>query len=184
MKSASLLVILLLTPLFKIILVIIVSILLINTLSNSTYKYIQTILNNLYCVTKTAVTLSNSPSNFSSYNVSKSLSLGFIENFYFLRNYYILNDLIWQDGFLIDFVQKKIIDKWTRKFLIYSGYLFNERVLFDYAVRFFIDLVIWPGYSINIYEFNNVASTLLITIFLLIIVFLIISLLYFWILYF
>jgi len=154
------------------------------TLSNSTYKYIEAIIKYLHYVTKTYIILPNSSSHFSSYHVSKTLSLSFIENFYFLRNYYILNDLIWQDGFLIDFVQKKIIDKWTRKFLIYSGYLFNERVLFDYAVRFFIDLVIWPGYSVNIYEFNNVASTLLITIFLLIITFLIISLLYFWILYF
>ena len=29
------------------------------------------------------------------------------DNFYFLKKYYRLNDLIWQDGFLIDFLQKK-----------------------------------------------------------------------------
>lgn len=114
----------------------------------------------------------------------ENLLVTFIESFYFVRNYYILNDVIWQDGFLIDFLQKKIVDKWVRKFVVYSGYLFNERLVFDYVVRFYIDLVIWPGYRINIYEFNNVASVLLITIFLLLLIFLIISLSYFWVLYF
>lgn len=116
--------------------------------------------------------------------LSEDLLVSFIENFYFLKNYYILNDLIWQDGFLIDFLQKKIIDKWLRKFVIYSGYLFNERLVFDYVVRFYIDLIIWPGYRINIYEFSNVASLLLVTIIFLLILFLIISLLYFWVLLF
>jgi len=67
----------------------------------------------------------------------------FIESFLFLRNYYILNDLVWQDGFLIDFLQKKVVDKWMRKFLIFSAYLFNERLVFDYVVRFYIDLIVW-----------------------------------------
>lgn len=114
----------------------------------------------------------------------ENLLVTFIESFYFVRSYYILNDVIWQDGFLIDFLQKKVVDKWVRKFVIYSGYLFNERLVFDYVVRFYIDLVVWPGYRINIYEFNNVASVLLITTFLLLLIFLIISLSYFWVLYF
>jgi len=107
----------------------------------------------------------------------------FIANFFFLRNYYILNELIWQDGFLIDFLQKKVADKWTRKFLIFSAYLFNERVVFDYVVRFYIDLVIWPSYRINIYEFSNVSSTILVTTLLLLIVFLIIVIVYFGLLF-
>lgn len=108
---------------------------------------------------------------------------GFISNFlertFFLRNYYILNDLIWQDGFLIDFLQKKVADKWIRNFLICSAYLFNERLVFDYVVRFYIDLVVWPGHKNSIFEFTNVASTLLITLFLLMTIFLVITLLYF-----
>lgn len=103
----------------------------------------------------------------------------FITSFFFLRNYYILNDLIWLDGFLIDFLQKKVVDKWVRKFLIFSAYLFNERVVFDYLVRFYIDLVIWPTYRKTIYEFNNVSSTILITVLLLLVIFLTIVLLYF-----
>lgn len=117
-------------------------------------------------------------------NLISGVLTNFIESFVFLRNYYILNDLIWQDGFLIDFLQKKVVDKWMRKFLIYSAYLFNERLVFDYVVRFYIDLIVWPTYRINIYEFNNVASTLLITLFLLIMLFLVFSLMYLFLLFF
>jgi hypothetical protein len=116
-------------------------------------------------------------------NLINSIITNFLESFIFLRNYYILNDLIWQDGFLIDFLQKKVVDKWMRKFLIYSAYLFNERLVFDYVVRFYIDLIVWPTYRINIYEFNNVSSTLLVTLFLLITLFLIFSLAYLFILF-
>jgi len=112
-------------------------------------------------------------------NLSNELISGFLEKTVFLRNYFIINDLIWQDGFLIDFLQKKVVDKWMRKFLIYSSYLFNERLVFDYVVRFFIDLIVWPGHKNNIFEFNNVSNTLLITLFLLITIFLIIVLFYF-----
>ena len=83
-------------------------------------------------------------------NLINTVLTNFLESFIFLRNYYILNDLIWQDGFLIDFLQKKVVDKWMRKFLIYSAYLFNERLVFDYVVRFYIDLIVWPTYRINI----------------------------------
>ena len=117
-------------------------------------------------------------------NLINTILTNFLESFIFLRNYYILNDLIWQDGFLIDFLQKKVVDKWMRKFLIYSAYLFNERLVFDYVVRFYIDLIVWPTYRINIYEFNNVSSTLLVTLFLLIVLFLIFSLVYLSILFF
>jgi len=117
-------------------------------------------------------------------NLINTVLTNFLESFIFLRNYYILNDLIWQDGFLIDFLQKKVVDKWMRKFLIYSAYLFNERLVFDYVVRFYIDLIVWPTYRINIYEFNNVSSTLLVTLFLLIVLFLIFSLVYVSLLFF
>lgn len=111
-------------------------------------------------------------------NLLNDLILRFLEKTLFLKNYYILNDLIWQDGFLIDFLQKKVVDKWIRKFLVYSAYLFNERLVFDYVVRFYIDLVIWPGHKFNIFEFSNVSSTLLITLFLLISIFLLLTLMY------
>jgi hypothetical protein len=89
----------------------------------------------------------------------------FLYKFHFITNYYILNELIWQEGLLIDFLQKKIIDNWIKKFLIFSSYLFNERLVFDKVIRFYLDLIIWPMHKIFIFEFNNVSNTLFVTIF-------------------
>ncbi len=89
----------------------------------------------------------------------------FLYKTFFCTNYYLLNELIWQEGLLIDFLQKKIADNWVKKFLIYSAYLFNERFLFDKIIRFYLDLLIWPMHKLFIFEFNNVANTLFITIF-------------------
>lgn len=110
--------------------------------------------------------------------LSRIIEINILTNFSFLRDYFIINDLIWQDGFLIDFLQKKVVDKWIRNFVIYSGYLFNERFLFDYVVRFYIDTIVWKLYRKSIFEFNNVASTLLVTLAIWILLFLIISLLF------
>lgn len=101
------------------------------------------------------------------------------DNFYFLKKYYRLNDLIWQDGFLIDFLQKKVADRWVRTFIIYSGYLFSERFLFDFVVRFYIDFIIWPTYSNSLYEFNSISATLTLTILILMNLFLITSIYHF-----
>ena len=79
-----------------------------------------------------------------------------------IPRYYLINELIWQDGFLIDFLQKKLVDKWVRKFVIFSGYLYSERHLFDFVVRFYLDFVLVAGHYYSLFEFNNVASTLLI----------------------
>lgn len=68
---------------------------------------------------------------------------------------------MWQDGLLIDFLQKKVIDKWVRRFLIYSSYLFSERVLFELVVRFYIDFVVWPSTKVAAFDFSNVSMTLI-----------------------
>lgn len=103
----------------------------------------------------------------------------FFINFYFLLNYYILNDLIWQEGFLIDFMQKKITDNWIKKFLIYSSYLFNERLVFDKIVKFYLNLIIWPLHKLFIFEINNVSNILFITVFLFLFFFLFFSFFFF-----
>ena len=77
-----------------------------------------------------------------------------------LPTYYRINDLIWQDGMLVDFLQKKIADKWIRRFLVCSSYLFSERVLFEIVVRFYIDLVVWPTTKSSAFDFANVSMTL------------------------
>ena len=111
-------------------------------------------------------------------SIINEMIYSFIAKTIFIRDYYILNDLIWQDGFLIDFLQKKVVDKWIRKFVIFSGYLYNERLVFDFVVKFYLELIIWAGHYYSLFEFNNVASTLLITLFLALWCFLLVSLLY------
>jgi hypothetical protein len=39
------------------------------------------------------------------------LNEDFYKSFFFVKRFKKLNDLIWQDGFLIDFLQKKVVDK-------------------------------------------------------------------------
>lgn len=75
----------------------------------------------------------------------------------FIPKFYKLTDLIWQDGLLIDFLQKKVLDKWVRRFLIYSSYLFSERVMFKFVVRFYIDYIVWPVTFSSIFELTNVS---------------------------
>ena len=84
----------------------------------------------------------------------------FFRSTFFLKQYFYKNALVWQEGLLIDFLQKKIVDKWVKKFLISSGYLFNERALFDYVIRFYIDLVIWPGQKSMIFELKSIGSVI------------------------
>jgi len=78
----------------------------------------------------------------------------------FVPLYYTRNELIWQDGFLFDFLQKKTTDLWVRKFLIYTGFLFSERLVFESVVRLYIDNLIWLGHSLNTFESSNVSEML------------------------
>lgn len=61
-----------------------------------------------------------------------------------LEYFYKISDLVWQEGFLIDFTQKKIVDKWVRKFLSNSSYLFSERVMFDFIIKIYTNLIMGP----------------------------------------
>ena len=88
----------------------------------------------------------------------------YLKRFASLSLYYKINDLVWQDGLLIDFVQKKVTDKWMRKFLIISSYLFSERVLFTFVVKFYNDLIIWPSTHVSVFELSNVSLMFFITI--------------------
>ena len=116
--------------------------------------------------------------SFRYYPIFTTIIDNFLLKTYFLKKYYILNDLIWQDGFLIDFLQKKVVDKWTRNFLILSSYLFNERLVFDIVIKFYLDLVLWSGHRFMIFEFSSVASMLFITLFTMVLIFLLIILVY------
>lgn len=108
----------------------------------------------------------------------KLLVESFTDSFWFLKRFYRINDLMWQDGFLFDFLQKKVVDRWVRTFVIYSGYLFSERLWFDVVVRFYIDFIVWPTYKYSVYEFTSISATLVTILSLLVAVFYIVFLYY------
>ena len=61
---------------------------------------------------------------------------------------------------LIDFLQKKSADIFVRKFVIFTGFLFSERLAFDYVVRIYIDNLTSPLQTLGSIEVDNVSSML------------------------
>lgn len=113
---------------------------------------------------KTLVSLKNTDnfdlkaSDFVSYRVMYLTS--------FLPSYYLRNENIWLDGFLFDFLQKKSADSWVRRFVIYTGFLFSERLVFDTVIRLYIDNVLVTLAKLSIFETNNVSELIVTTLFL------------------
>lgn len=89
----------------------------------------------------------------------------FLKKTFYLNNFILINEIIWQEGLLIDFLQKKITDNWLKKFVIYSANLFNERLVFDKIIKIYLNYLIWPMHKIFIFEFNNVSNLLFVNIF-------------------
>lgn len=81
-----------------------------------------------------------------------------------LFKFFITNEILWQEGFYTDFLQKKIADNWIKKFLINASYLFNEKLIFDLIIKFFINCILIPFHKFSIFEFNSLANLLFITI--------------------
>ena len=92
--------------------------------------------------------------------ILNSTRLSMLTSVSFLHSFYRLNDLVWQEGFLIDFAQKKTTDKFIRKFLILSAYLFSERYVFDKVIKFYNDLVVLFSNKKSIFEFSSVSNML------------------------
>lgn len=92
--------------------------------------------------------------------VIEDFKYSYITQLLFLPKYYLRNELIWGDGFLIDFLQKKSVDIWLRKFIIYTGFIFSERLVFDQVVRFYLENLLWPLHYVGIFETNNIIETL------------------------
>ena len=101
-----------------------------------------------------------------------------VKNMSFLPLYYTRNENLLVDGFLFDFLQKKSADLWIRKFVIYTGFIFSERLVFDSVVRIYLDNVLWPLHYLGSLEANNVLEMLLINIFFYFFLFVLIVLLY------
>ena len=94
----------------------------------------------------------------------------------FLSQYFIRNENMWSDGFLFDFLQKKTADAWVRRFVIYTGFLFSERVVFEFIVRIYLDNMIWVFHSKSITESSNVSEMLTTTVFLIVTLVLVVAL--------
>lgn len=94
-----------------------------------------------------------------------SVQSSILKNALFLPAYYHRNELIWVDGFLLDFLQKKSVDLWLRKFVIYTGFIFSERLVFEFIVRVYLDFLLWPLHYNSILETSNVTEMLAINIF-------------------
>ena len=88
------------------------------------------------------------------------ISLNMLSQTKFIEKYYIRSEYTWQDGFLFDFLQKKTADLWVRQFVIYTGFIFSERFMFENVVRLYLDYLIWPGHNFSIFETTNVADML------------------------
>ena len=90
----------------------------------------------------------------------RSLIFTILQSITFLPSYYRMNEKVWLEGLLVDWLQKSIFDKWVKRFLVHSCYLVNERVIFDIVVRFYIDYVIWFSNLNNIWNVKSVTSLL------------------------
>lgn len=76
-------------------------------------------------------------------------------NVFFNRNYNT-----WNDGFLIDFSQKKSIDLWIRKTIILTNFLFSDRYLFEFITKVYNNHFISKLTHFSFFESENVISML------------------------
>lgn len=64
---------------------------------------------------------------------------------------------LWQENLYIDWLQKKILDKWVRCTVINSNNLFSENFVFKFVVEFYWTLTVLTQQHCNIFPFNNPA---------------------------
>lgn len=83
----------------------------------------------------------------------------------FLKYYYLRNENLWLDGFLFDFLQKKTTDLWVRQYIILTGFLFSEKLVFDFIINLYSSFLIKKPTPYIIFETSNVGSTLNIILF-------------------
>lgn len=66
--------------------------------------------------------------------------------------------LLWQEGLLIDFLQKKLVDRWLRAFVITSANLFSDKVAFEFVYRVYILLFLDQLFRFNGGDYDTVAG--------------------------
>ena len=75
-------------------------------------------------------------------NLLELIKLSIINKSSFVTTFYKRNELVWNDGLIIDFLQKKSADLFIRKFVIFTGFLFSERFVFEIVVKLYLDNLI------------------------------------------
>ena len=90
----------------------------------------------------------------------KLIVIRLLDNTVFVPVLYRRTELAWNDGLLIDFLQKKSTDLCIRKFVIYSGFLFSERFIFEIVTKLYLLNLIWPCHGFSTFEVSNVAEML------------------------
>ncbi len=98
-----------------------------------------------------------------------------------LLSFYKKSELLWLDSFLFDFLQKKTIDLWIRRFVVFSGFLFSETYVYTFIIRIYsLGLVIPISSKLPFENFNPIENILSIFFFFsLIILFVFIAFLFF-----
>ena len=112
-------------------------------------------------------------------NLLELVKLNIINKSSFVTTFYKRNELVWNDGLIIDFLQKKSADLFIRKFVIFTGFLFSERFVFEIVVKLYLDNLIWPSHRISIFESSNVSEVLSFTLSLLFMCVILLYLFYF-----
>lgn len=80
-----------------------------------------------------------------------------------LSRFFSQNELVLQDGFLIDFLQKQTLELWLRQYVLSTGSIFSERLVFETITKFFFKYILWPTKTRVYFEAVSVSDLLLIT---------------------
>jgi len=80
-----------------------------------------------------------------------------------LSRFFSQNELLLQDGFIIDFLQKQTLELWLRQYVLSTGSVFSERLVFETITKFFFKYLLWPTKTRVYFEAVSVSDLLLIT---------------------
>jgi len=80
-----------------------------------------------------------------------------------LSRFFSQNELLLQDGFIIDFLQKQTLELWLRQYVLSTGSVFSERLVFETITKFFFKYLLWPTKTRVYFEAASVSDLLLIT---------------------
>ena len=73
-----------------------------------------------------------------------------------ILKFYKRSELLWLDTYFFDYLQKKTVDLWIRRFVIFTGFILSEHYIFNKIIRFytinthslFLNLVIFENYNV------------------------------------